>query len=234
MKRIILFVLISIPVWGQSNGKEWSISINSVYTTSAKIYLNPNSSDNIIRYGYFPLQGIVSPQVEFMYQIDEDILLSLSLEYMKSTSSGFNLTAISGNNTVSVLVEDGFLMIPIEFSGYYILPFSSEKFKFLMGGGVGYYIGSQIRKFGDEDVSNVSRPSAYGIHVMLTMDYMIKENIAIRGEMKFRDPQFNVTTKYNKLDVNYNGGVIHLNNQTFDSKINVDGISFILGITFHF
>jgi outer membrane protein W len=234
MKRIILFVLISIPVWGQSNGKEWSISINSVYTTSAKIYLNPNSSDNIIRYGYFPLQGIVSPQVEFMYQIDEDILLSLSLEYMKSTSSGFNLTALSGNNTVSVLVEDGFLMIPIEFSGYYILPFSSEKFKFLMGGGVGYYIGSQIRKFGDEEVSTVSRPSAYGIHVMLTMDYMIKENIAIRGEMKFRDPQFNVTTKYNKLDVNYNGGVIHLNNQTFDSKINVDGISFILGITFHF
>jgi hypothetical protein len=234
MKSLILLLLISVPLSGQYKDKQWSLSLNTVYTTTAKIYLNPNSADAILRNSSIPIEGIVSLQAEVMYQLEDDILLGLSTEYMRSTSSGFNLTAFAGNSTISVLVQDGFQLIPIEFSGYYILPFSTEKFNFLMGGGLGYYIGEHIRKFGDVQVSNIARPTAYGIHVILIMDYLIKDFLSVRGEMKFRDPQFNVTSKYDKTDVNYNGSLIHLGTGTFNSKINVDGISFIIGITFHF
>jgi hypothetical protein len=234
IKIVLLLLLLSMPLQSQFKNKDWNLTFSTVYTTSAKIYLNPNSSDLILRNNYFPLQGIVSFQAELMYKLDESILLGLCTEYMNTTSSGYNITAFSGNNTVSVLVQDGFQLVPVELSGYYILPFSTERFKFLMGGGIGFYIGEQIRKFGDVQVTNVSDPIAYGIHVILTMDYLVSEFASVRGEMKFRDPEFNVTSKYDKTDVNYNGSTIHLGSQTFDSKINVDGISFIIGASFHF
>lgn len=235
MKKVALFLLIlSLPVSAQYNGKRWSITLNTVYTTTAKLYLDPNSADEILRNNSFPLQGIVSPQVEIRYRISDDIILGLSTEYMKSSSSGENLTAFSGSSTVSILLQDGFILIPIEFTGYYIIPFSTEHFKFLMGGGMGYYFGSQIRKFGDVEVTNIKRPVAYGIHVIVSMDYLITDNFSVKSEMKFRDPQFNVTSSYNKTDINYNGHMIHLGQSQFDSKINVDGISFIFGLTYHF
>ncbi len=70
-----------------------------------------------------------------------------------------------------------------------------------MGGGLGYYYGSMIRKFGDAEVSNVERNSAYGIQVAVDMNYLWRENIAFKFEMKFRDPQFTVRSRYNKLAI---------------------------------
>jgi hypothetical protein len=233
MKSSILFLLLTASLFAQYSGRNWSIALNGVYTTSAKIYLNPNSSDPALRNNSFPVGGFLNPQVEIMYKIDENIMLGFSTEYMRATSSGTNLTAYSGNRTVSVLLEDGFLLIPFEFSGYYILPFSSERFTFLMGGGIGFYYGEHIRKFGDVKISNSVRPASYGIQVMLSMDYMFDSRFSVRGEMKFRDPQFRLTSIYDKTDVNYNGSMIHLPQQTFNSKINVDGICFILGLVFH-
>jgi hypothetical protein len=52
--------------------------------------------------------------------------------------------------------------------------------------------------------------------------------------MKFRDPQFKVKSAYNKLDVKYNDQTILLAQKTFDSKIDVDGVTFILGFSFLF
>jgi len=234
IKVALLLLLLPIFLNAQFKNKDWDLAFSTVYTTSAKIYLNPKSSDAFLRNNSFPIQGIVSWQVELMYKLDDNILFGLCTEYMYTTSSGNNLTAFSGNNTVSVLVQDGFQLIPVELSAYYILPFSTERFKFLMGGGIGLYIGEHIREFGDAQATNVSDPIAYGIHVILTMDYQISGLVSARAEMKFRDPEFNVSSKYDKTDVNYNGSVIHLGNQTFDSKINVDGISFIFGAAFHF
>ncbi len=235
MKKVtFLLLILSLHVSAQYNENKWSVTFNTVYTTSAKIYLDPNSADEILRNNSFPLQGIVSPQLEIRYRISDDIIIGLSTEYMKATSSGENLTAFSGTSTISVLLQDGFTLIPIEFSGYYLIPFSTDQFKFLMGGGMGYYFGSQIRKFGDVEVTNVKRPPAYGIHVIVTMDYLITDYFSVRGEMKFRDPQFDVTSQYTKTDVNYNGKLIHLGQKEFDSKINVDGVAFVFGISYHF
>lgn len=218
----------------QFNGKKFAVGINAVYTTTAKIYLSPNSSDQIIRNSSFPLDDIVNPSVDVKYSLSEQIILGLGTEYMKKTKSGRNLTAFAGNQTLAIDVEDGFILIPLEFSVYYKLPFSTEKFKFLMGGGAGLYFGEHVRKFGDAEVSNKERKTAYGIHVMLTMDYLIKPFLSIRGEMKFRDPQFTVTSSYNKQNVNYNGRTITLAQDSFDSKINVDGVTFLAGVAIHF
>jgi len=229
----IIVIIFSTNAFAQFN-KTFGISVNAVYNTSASIYLSPNSSDIILRNNSFLIENIFNPSIDFRYKLSESIILGFNTEYMTSSSIGPNLTVFLGNSTVTINVEDGFSLIPLELSAYYLLPFSTERFKFLMGGGIGYYIGSHVRKFGDVEVSNAERKAAYGFHVNISMDYLIKDFISVRGEMKFRDPQFTVKSKYSKKEVNYNGSIIRLAQDTFDSKINVDGVTFILGLAFYF
>jgi outer membrane protein W len=229
---LFIYIISSIPSYPQFNEKRLSIGINGVYTTTAQIYLNPNSSDPIIRNKSFEITDIFNPAIDIRYRITDEIILGLGTEYMKATSGGGNITVISGNLTRNIEIIDGFLLIPIELSGYYILPFSTEKFKFLMGGGGAYYYGKHIREFGNASVSSVSQDVAYGVQVSISMDYMIRNDITIHSEMKFRDPQFKLVSEYDNQEVNYNGTSIFIEQKTFDSKINVDGVTFILGVSF--
>ena len=230
---LIVILGFNFSSYAQFN-RTYGVSVNAVYNTSASIYLSPNSSDIFLRNNSFLIQNFFNPSIDFRYRLSESIIVGFNTEYMITSSTGPNLTVFLGNSTVTIDVEDGFRLIPLEFSAHYLLPFSTEHFKFLMGGGVGYYIGSHVRKFGDVDVSNVERKAAYGIHVSISMDYLIRDFISVRGEMKFRDPQFTVKSKYSKQEVNYNGSVIRLAQESFDSKINVDGVTFIIGLAFHF
>lgn len=229
---LILFTGFCYP---QLNGKKFNISVNGIYTTSAKIYLNPNSSDILLRNNSFPLENIFNYGIDVRYHLLDEILFGLSGEYMTKSATGRNLTVFSGTGqTLTIPVEDGFNMIPVELTAYYLLPFSSENFRFLMGGGLGFYFGEHTRTFGDANVENIGRKLAYGLHVTISADFMLRDNISIRGEMKFRDPQFRVTSKYNKKEVQYEGTTIRLGTETFESKINVDGVAFIAGLAFYF
>lgn len=225
-----LLFLLSPLTYSQFDGRPISLSVNAVYTTTAKMYLNPNSSDIVLRNNYFLLEDIISPAVDIRYRLTEPLIIGLNVEYMNKTDFGSRLRVDIG----VVEIEEGFNLIPIELSLYYILPFSTEKFKFLMGGGGGYYIGEHIRKFGDAEIESIEKQKAYGIHVSISMEYLLKENIGIRTEMKFRDPQFNLTNKYSGREVNYKGETVNLLQDQFDSKVNVDGVTFVLGLTFNF
>lgn len=237
MKKLILFFLIGLStnVFCQYNGRHFSLNTGINYTTSARIFLNPNSPDFDLRSRVFSLSEIFSPSIELRYGITKDIFLGISTEYIKKTDLGNNLTVItqSGQRRI-ITVEDGFKVIPVELFVYYLLPFSTENFKMLMGGGAAYYYGEQIRKFGDEDVSNLSRKFAYGIQVSVSTDYMINNFLSVRGEMKFRDPEIEVTSRYNKKSIEYFGQRIVFNNDKFDTKININGVTFLFGFAAHF
>jgi outer membrane protein W len=236
MKTLIFFIIfLSVTeVKAQYNGKDFSLSAGMVYTTSAKIFLSPNSSDPFLRNNSFPLSDILNPSFEFRYLIMDQLIASLNVEYMTASDRGRNLTVFIGGSTATIEVEDGFKLIPIELSLYYLMPFSSNSFKFLMGGGIGYYHGEHTRKFGNAEVLNEERKAAYGIQVAIGMDYIPVDNIIIKSEMKFRDPQFTVTSRYTDRDVVYNNTTIRLAQETFDSKINVDGVTFLIGLAYQF
>ncbi|RPI75988.1 MAG: hypothetical protein EHM47_01025 [Ignavibacteriales bacterium] len=237
MKKILtisILILCSRLSYSQFNGNNFSIGLNAVYTTTAKVYLNPNSSDLILRNQYFILEDIFNPAVDFRYRLSEPLIIGLNVEYMNKSDFGSPLRVFINNTVSTIDVEEGFMLIPIELSLYYILPFSTESFKFLMGGGGGYYYGEHIRKFGDAEVESVDREAAFGIQVSITMEYFIRDNIGLRTEMKFRDPQFNLTNRYTKDEVIINGARINLTQNNFSSKINVDGVTFILGAVFNF
>jgi hypothetical protein len=238
MKKYLLFIFL-LPLFNpfslaQFNGNNFSIGVSAVYTTTAKVYLNPNSSDITLRNRYFLLEDIINPSVDLRYRLSDPLILGLNVEYMTKTDFGSSLRVFINNTVSTIDIEEGFKLIPVELSLHYLLPFSTESFKFLMGGGGGYYFGEHVRKIGDAEVEAVERESAFGIHVSISMEYLIRDNVGLRTEMKFRDPQFNLTNRYTKEQVNFQGATINLPQNNFSTKINVDGVTFTFGAVFNF
>jgi outer membrane protein W len=233
LSLIILFFLTGTS-FAQFGPSRLGIAINAVYTTSAEIFLNPNASNIEIRNKSFTLENIWDPGMDIRYKFSEEFILGLNVEYINKTANAPNLSAFIGNQVVVFEVQDGLRLIPIELTFYYYFPFSTEDFKFLMGGGLGYYRGEFIRKFSDVELDVVQRKIALGIHVSTSMDYMINEIFSARFEMKFRNPQYNVKSKYSKTELTYQGNIVQLPEDAFETKVDIDGLTFILGIVINF
>ncbi|MFC2094650.1 hypothetical protein ACFLSH_03375 [Bacteroidota bacterium] len=219
---LILLLLNNFPNFCQYNGNDFSIGVYGFYTNSASIFLNPNASDIVLRNSSFDIEDIFNPGIDIRYRVSEPLILGLGVEYMKITETDPNLSVYLGGSLIPI-DENGFKLIPIEFTAYYLLPFSTEGFKFLMGGGLGYYIGEFIRKVSVSEVTSIQEDIAIGIHVSVSMDYIPINNVVVRFQMKFRDPQFTVTNYYEILP-----------EESFDTKVNVDGITFMLGAAVQF
>lgn len=229
-----LFVLFNVASYGQYNGNNFSIGIYGLYTTSASLFLNPNAPDIVLRNESFVIKDILNPGIDIRYRVSDQVILGLNIGYMNVTETAPNLSGFLGNSIVAIKVDDGFVLIPVEITIHYLLPFSTESFKFLMGGGAGYYNGRFVRKIGTTQVSNVSKEAAFGIHVSVSMEYVIIENLLARFQMKFRDPDFTVSSRYDKQEIDYRGETLILPGEAFDTKINVDGIGFLLGLALQF
>ena len=233
--RILSFIiLLSSSVLAQYDGNKFSISSSIVYTTSAEIFLNPNSTDPVVRNRSFQVSDVLNPSFEIRYRLSEPLIIGLSTEFMTTKQTGRNLIAFEGSNEQRLETEDGFRIIPLEASVYYLMPFSTLDFKFLMGAGAGIYFGKFSRTFGDTDVSTVSSQTAFGMHVSVSMEYVLLQNLGLKLEMKFRDPEFKNKNKYDKNIVNYKDTQVIILNDTFDTKVNVNGVTFLLGAAFYF
>lgn len=235
IKLFFIYILFSTTgcLFAQFGSGKLGVALNAVFTTSADIFLNPNSSDLEARNRSFLIEDFWNPGIDARYRFSSDFILGLNIEYIQQTTKQPNLTAFIGNQVYVFEVEDGFKTIPIELTAYYFFPFSTEKFKFLMGGGVGYYYGWFIRKFSDVDLEVTQRKISLGILVATSLDYMIFDNLSTRFEMKFRNPQFSVTSKYTKTEVNYQGKTIQLQENPFETKVDINGLTFVFGIVFH-
>ncbi|NJD21437.1 MAG: hypothetical protein FIA82_02030 [Melioribacter sp.] len=224
IKILFLFFILPAVILAQANGKDFGISFNLNYTTTSQLYLQPDSPDLILRGTHQSLDDIYSYSIDVRYQVSESIILGIGSESIKKTfDNSINLGGIRAS------MRDGYKMIPIEFSAYYLIPFSTERFKFYMGGGLGLYIGEQIRELGDVSISNESKKIGYGINVSIGMDFLVNQFLSIRTQMRFRDPEFEMESKYSDTTVNYNGKSYILPSEKFTTKVNIDGITFAIG-----
>lgn len=230
---IILAVFLCSDLYGQYENNDWGLSFNLNYTTTSKLYPFPNAIDSELRDQNVSIDDISSYSIELRYRISENFIIGLGTEYLQKTGST-RFTIGSPSGSIRTDITEGYSVIPIDFTAYYLLPFSTDHFLFYMGGGAGLYIGHHIRKFGGVETETVSREPAYGIHVNIGMDYLIKNFLSVRGEMKFRDPQFELKSKYNKDEVVLNGITYKIAQSEFDSKVNIDGVTFSIGLVLHF
>lgn len=203
-----------------------NVSLYFNYTNTSKLFLQPKSADPIVRAAYNELRDIYSLSGEIRIQLFESLSCGLWIEYMKKTFTNKNVNL----GSFSADVKDGYIIFPVEISIYYFLPFSTEKFKFYMGGGLGTYFADHIRKVGNVTSVRNGINFGYGIQVSVTVDYKLHEFIFVRSQMRFRDPEIEMRNKYSNNYVTYENRMYRIYKQDFNTKVNVDGITFSIGI----
>lgn len=215
MKRfitIIIFLCILtsarlVDVFAQED--TYSLSLKFSYTTSSKIFLNPNSTDLLLRGKYFSVDNIYGWGIELRRKInDTQIQVGLSADYVSK------LEDVQRTNS-----RDGFWAIPIELTGYFYIPILEGDLKIFLGGGGGYYIGERTYYISQTKAQVVSRNPGAGIHILGGVDYYFYKGLGIRSQMKFRDVQFKTTSRINGQKTS-----------DLKSQTNIDGMTIELGL----
>lgn len=229
---ILIPILITGTVYCQTN--QFALAVSGNYTTSSKIYPTPYSSDLSLRNNFFPLEAFYSPSLELFWYIRPSLSIGLSVELIQIKNQDRTFTVFEGSATRSIRTKEGFTMLPVELSLYYKLPFSTTDWGFHIYGGVAFYPAQYERQAGTLALQTIEQKSGYGIHVGVNGDYRYRENIFVLYGMKFRDPQVIVKSRYESDTFTYNDKEYRVGSSEFDSKINVDGVTFLLGFRYNF
>jgi len=225
---VALFTLLT-GVKAVAQERLWSVAVKGNFTTGSQLFPKSNSSSSVERASYFPIQGIPGFGVEIQYRIPESSLaLGFSADYIRGTVT----QQIRG--AVAVPVEDGYRVIPVEFTGYFLIPLSGPTFGVYMGGGGGVYFGRRVYRIAGVEALPIDQGHGFGIHVLGGVSYRLNEWFSLNGEMKFRDVQFESVNAFNVSQVVYEGRVVSLNRELQHSRIHTDGMVFQLGAAFSF
>jgi hypothetical protein len=229
-----LFVfLLSDVVIGAERNARYSIALKGTYTSTSKLFPTPDAALESLRNRTIEFNDLLGMGLEIRRRLsNESIEVGLGVEFLRTSKPG--VASGPGTPTIRLPIEDGYRFIPLELTGYFIIPFSSEKVKLFMGGGTGFYYGDRIYRVVDRSAQTVETQVAFGIHVLAGMDYFFSPLFSLRGELKFRDPQFNITSRFTATQVEYNGNLYRLSQQPFVSKVNLDGLVITLGTVLNF
>ena len=216
-------------LWAQNHGI--SVALKGSLTTASRVFTDPNSSDAFQRSQFFSLEDFFGYGVEVRYQLPEtNVALGLSADYIETTIG----QSIPLSTSKSVPVEDGYRVIPLELTGYFLIPVSSQTFGVFMGGGVGVYFGKRLYKLGDTEKPTTEAGRGFGIHVLGGLSYRFTEWFSLNAEMKFRDLQFQTTNQFITSTAMYKGMPISVSRTPSNARVHTDGVVFQLATAFHF
>ncbi len=204
----------------------WKIIVHGNVTTSSQIYPNVDATDPVARALTYEVGSAFGYGAEVRYQFISGIAaIGLSADYVKATLS----RPLETNQIATIPVADGYTVVPIEVTGYFIIPFSGKIFGVYMGAGGGIYVGERTLMVGNVAAPASPNPPGGGIHVLAGVSYSPLPAISIMGEMKFRDVQFKATNTFAGATIDYHGRRIAVT-QLNDARIYTDGVIFQLGI----
>jgi len=203
--------------------KPYSLSISGSYSTSSELFYNiddPNQADQ-----FLAIDDIFGFGVDVRRRIGGDeVQVGLSIEYLSKLEP-----YVQPAMTDSIGFADGFTAIPIELTGYFVIPFSSDRVQLYMGGGAGLYLGSRQYHYGNEREQTLERKPGFGIHILSGIQYSLNPSFALRSEVKFRNVQFETTD----MIPTPSAGYLTFLQQT-SSRVMIDGMTFTLGVVFLF
>jgi len=200
-------------------------------TTSSQIFINPNAADIPARGESLNLTDFFGVGGELKYRIPEtNIAIGISADYIRARLS----SAITAYPRKSIPIEDGYVVVPVELTGYFIIPVSGETLGIFMGGGGGLYFGKRTYTLGGSEAVASDMKPGFGIHVLGGISYRFYGPLEAVFEMKFRDLQFETENAFTSSTVRYNGTVVNVSTQPFKGRTQTDGIVFQLGLAFSF
>jgi hypothetical protein len=217
------------PLWCQE--KSVTVIVKGNLTTGSQLFPYPDSPDETDRAQYLPFEDVPGYGLELRYSMHEmNIAVGLSADFIRASE----LRRLAVSSLVSVPVEDGYRVIPLEVTAYFIIPVSGSVVGVYMGGGGGAYFGRRIYRFAGIEAPPVSQEPGFGIHVLGGMSYRFGERVSLNAEMKFRDLQFESSNAFPVSRILYNGVAIPVSRDPFVSRVHTNGVLFQIGAAFGF
>lgn len=209
---------VSVVVWGS-------------WTTDGQIFPDPDATGPLSRSQSYPVSDVPGLGAEIRYRFPaSSIMVGLGAGVVESVEN--RSQPLSSGRVLPI--EDGLRAVPVELSGYFILPFSGQDVRVYMGGGAGAYFGRRISRFAGVDAPVVDSHPGFGIHVAAGIGWRFVDRFVLLGEMKFRDLQFSSTNAFQTDRTQYLGTLVNLGTRPFSSTVHVDGIVFQLGLSAEF
>jgi hypothetical protein len=210
-----------------ANDKPLTLTLRGSMTTNSQLFTMPDSEDPFERAAFIPFGNQFGAGLELKYSFHETHLaVSFSVEYLEAFQSD--------QTPGGIPIEDGYKVVPVELTAYFIIPISGPTIEVFMGGGAGAYLGERVYTLGGVTAAPVNAATGFGIHVLGGASYRITEVVAITGEMKFRDLQFDASNAFRESEIYWNGRIIPVSTDPFNSRVHTDGIILNLGLAFSF
>jgi hypothetical protein len=211
--------------------KSFTVLVKGNLTSESQIYVDLNSSDPIARTLTVSFTNFYGFGAEIRYNFPGSrIAIGVSSDYL-SVHDDQPLRVASRGTIPS---SDGYTVIPVEITGYFIIPASGRSLKISMGGGVGGYFGRRNYSVAGVEAKVINAKPGFGIHVLGGVSYFFTERLSASAEMKFRDVKFETTNAFEVSRIPYQGSFITVNPAPFESRVQTDGIVFQLGVGFSF
>ncbi len=224
----LLVLLCQISAVAQEH--QFSFTLRGGYTTTSKIFSNPDAPDPELRGQYTGIDNIYAPGFEIRWLIPgQPVAITLEAEYISKSQEEIQLVGFV-NPPRAVPVKEGVRLVPIELGGLILVPLGSDRVRLTMGGGLGMYIGQRSLMVAGVEATQQNKPVSYGIHVESSFDYRITPKLFARLDMRFRDPEYTTESRFQREATQYGGVLVILPHDPFRAKININGLNFGLGV----
>ncbi|HTY36134.1 MAG TPA: hypothetical protein VMH23_03430 [Bacteroidota bacterium] len=208
----------------------FSLTLRGGYTTTSKIYSNPDAADPELAGQYSGIDNIYAPGLELRWTLPgQSIALTLEVERIAKSQEDIELVGFT-NPPSALPIKEGLRLYSLELGGLLFIPLGSDQVRLTMGGGLGMYIGERSVTIAGVEATQQNSPISVGIHVETSFDYRITQNVFARLDMRFRDPEYTAESRFLRPATQYGGQLVLLPEQTFRAKVNVNGLNFGLGI----
>lgn len=229
---LLLICVCSCPfVVGTAQERAFSVVIKGNLSTAGHVFLNPRASDPVARSEATSITDFFGYGLEVRYHVP-GTLLAVGFSADRIVSQQTSDVRLGGGRTVPE--EEGYVLIPVELTGYFIIPITDGPLGVYMGGGVGMYYGERRYTLAGASAASTGSSPGFGIHVLGGVQYRFSEAFSLALELKFRDAQFEATNAFSAPSVRYGATQVTLPGKPFESSIHTDGMVIQLGAAYSF
>jgi opacity protein-like surface antigen len=224
--------LIVAPAAGVSAANGWwSLIVKGNYTSGSRIQPNPYAPDPIQRGQQYDFDDTFGASLELRFRIPESsIALGLSADYI----TGGSERSLPTSGRRAIPVTDGYTLVPVEATAYFLIPVTTGALGVFMGGGAGVYFGERSYTIAGVEAPLLESTPGFGIHVLGGVSYQVTDVLGLVLEMKFRDAHFEAVNQFAVSRITFAGTVVNVSPNPFESRVRSDGMTIQLGASLSF
>jgi len=229
-----MYMIIMLSAYAHSAyaGSSLLVLLKGSFTTNTRIFYNTDNPQAFSEISNVSSNYGIGAEVRIR-TFWERWVLGIAVEKI---SGSFERTSVYLGPTGRIFVprSDGYELLPVEVSAFYVVPISSNTFEFYLGGGVGYYTGKRKYSVGSAASRSTDVHSVMGIHVSTGIRWTFTSLLALDAHMRFRDPQINAVNQFGERSTVIGGVTVPLVQGPMHTQINLNGINYSAGLAIVF